>query len=224
MGGSRRQPACQLYLVLEVHAAAREHLAAILARLPVASVLFKPARGTALTVAAAKSLVDLTQGNNVAALLLDDVTLARTLRADGVHLSAASDVLQRYREARELLGGRAIVGADAGGSRHVAMELGEAGADYVAFSETRSAQPPPSDDDIGPDLVGPFDRIDLVDWWSTVFEVPCVAFDVEDAQAAAELMAAGADFVAVAAPAAKPAAAVVEWLSGVAHSLERADA
>ena len=115
---SRAPTACQLYLVLEVHAAAREHLAAILARLPVASVLFKPARGTALTAAAVKPLVDLTQSNNVAALLLDDVALARTLRADGVHLSAGPDVLQRYREAREILGGRAIVGADAGGSRH----------------------------------------------------------------------------------------------------------
>lgn len=224
MGASRTQATCQLYLVLEVQEATREHLAAILARLPVASVVFKPARGGGLAAATVKPLVDLAQGEHVAALLLDDVALARTLRADGVHLSAGDDVVQRAQDAREVLGGRAIVGADAGGSRHSAMELGEAGADYVAFGSAKLEAPPTENDQAGADVAGPFDRLGLVEWWSAVFEVPCVAFDVEDAGAASDLAYAGADFVAVAAPTGQPAAAVIDWLADISRVLERADA
>jgi thiamine-phosphate pyrophosphorylase len=44
-------------------------------------------------------------------------------------------------------------------------------------------------------------RAELIEWWAPIFEVPCVAFDVESGEEAAELAAAGADFVAVALPA-----------------------
>lgn len=225
MGGSQASPNCQLYLVMEVQVATRDHLAAVLARVPVASVLFIPAGGGKLTASTTKPLVDLAQSKNVAALLLDDVALARTLRADGVHLSAGDDVLQRYDSAREMLGSRANIGVDCGGSRHTAMELGEAGADYVAFGRDVPSVPPPLDDETTvADLTGPFDQLGLIDWWSAVVEVPCVAFGVEDAPTAARLAAAGADFVAVTAPAGKPAAAMLEWLTDVAQTLERADA
>lgn len=229
MAGHPARRDCQLYLILEVHAATRDHLAAILARADIASVLFRPARGAALTAHAVKPLVELAQGKDAAALLLDDITLARTLRADGVHLSPTSDVMARYDEARSVLGTRANIGADAGGSRHVAMELGEAGCDYVAFSDDVSLRGPighadAGDDEIPKDLLGPLSKAELVAWWGEVFEVPCVAFDVADTTAALIMAKAGADFVAMNSPVATSPAAVAAWVTSIRQDLERADA
>ena len=219
----RQTPPCQLYLVIEVHQGARDLLTAVLARMPVASVLFQPTSGAKLSAAAVKPLIDLAQSKNVAALLLDDIALARSLRADGVHLSAGEDVVSRYHEAREVLGSRAIVGADAGGSRHVGMELGEAGADYVAFGAVPPLASIETDDTIEADLAGPFDQLGLVAWWSAVFEVPCVASGVDTAAAAAEFAAAGADFIAVKIRAAEPLAAALDALQSIVRGVEHAD-
>jgi thiamine-phosphate pyrophosphorylase len=126
----------------------------------------------------------------VAAVLVDQVALAKRTGADGVHLSSGDDVLERMAAARKALGDRVIVGAACGGSRHLAMEIGEAGADYVAFDAVD--EPPPAtdtdleqDDDVEPPMM----RADLVAWWSQTFEVPCLVLDIaiddDDALAAA---------------------------------------
>ena len=39
-------------------------------------------------------------------------------------------------------------------------------------------------------------RLELVSWWSNIFEVPCIAF-AENLEAAEAIAAAGADFIAV---------------------------
>jgi thiamine-phosphate pyrophosphorylase len=63
------------------------------------------------------------------------------------------------------------------------MQLAELGADYVAF---------------GPDST--IDEIDqhaeLISWWSEIFVVPCIAWNVDNAEQAAKLATLGADFVA----------------------------
>jgi thiamine-phosphate pyrophosphorylase len=201
-------------------------------------VLFRPTPGGALTAQALKPLIELAQSKGAAALVLNDLALARTLRADGVHLSASADVMARYDDARSTLGARAIVGADAGGSRHVALELGEAGAEYVAFSRDTSlvATEPPSEDgdtagvetDAVEDVIGPLSQQDLIAWWSEVLEVPCVAFDVTDADGAHDMAAAGADFVAVTCPVATSPTAVAAWYAdidrAVANAVESVDA
>ena len=69
----------------------------------------------------------------MAALIADDAQLARTLRADGVHLGITKEPAGAYAEARSILGPRGIVGVDPGISRHDAMTLAEDGADYLAF-------------------------------------------------------------------------------------------
>jgi thiamine-phosphate pyrophosphorylase len=68
------------------------------------------------------------------------------------------------------------------------MEAGEAGADYVAFgafypttTKPSNYRPPPS----------------ILTWWSTVFEIPCVAIGGITADNAKPLVDAGADFLAV---------------------------
>lgn len=180
----------QIYLEIETSAAAGERLSAVLARLAIASVLIRPPRGVeAIDIDLARALIAAAQTANAAALIAGDARLARTLRADGVHLTTADRTA--FDEAREIVGGRAIVGAVAGPLRHDAMELGESGADYVAFAPATDA----GDDDQFEAL------IERVAWWAEIFEVPCVAFGATTPDEAAALAEAGADFVVVTVPA-----------------------
>jgi len=163
----------------------------LLSAADVAVLLIAPAADTNLKPALAKPLVELAQSKGIAALIVADAKLARTLRADGVHVPWSKGIAAHYAEAREVLGGRFIVGADAGRSRHDAMVLGETGADYVGFGI------PAHVDDRATATAR---RLELVAWWSEIFEVPCVAFDVETLEDAALLAQAGADFVALRMP------------------------
>src|SRR5262249_24477156 len=85
----------------------------------------------------AEPLIRAAQSHDVAALLSARATLAKALGADGVHLDLRSastgDAMRTYREARKVLAEDAIVGAFCPPERHLAMEVGEAGADYVGF-------------------------------------------------------------------------------------------
>ena len=170
-----------LTVVVEAGDAAHQRLEAVLGAVDAQSVLIRPAPGRQLDPATAKPLIAIAQKHGAAALVANDSRLARTLRADGVHLDWSQTCAEAYAAARDILGQGAIVGCDAGRSRHDAMELAEAGADYVGFSRRDDAE----------------GRLAHVDWWSEIFEVPVVAFDVGDEADAAELGAAGADFIGV---------------------------
>jgi len=178
----------RLYVVA-VAGAETGALAAVLEAARPATVLIAAKGDETLTAATARPLVELVQGKNIAALIEGDAQLARTLRADGVHLPWDKDIGARYREAREILGTRYIVGVDVGRSRHDAMVLAEEGADYIGFGIPAHVE----DRDTATAR-----RQELVTWWSEIFEVPCVAFDVEGAADAEALATAGVDFVAVA--------------------------
>jgi thiamine-phosphate pyrophosphorylase len=213
---------CQVYLEILTGPGAGERLTAVLAAHPVASVLIRPSVAQALVVGDARALVEIAQKRNVAAILADDPALARTLRADGVHLSAGADILARYSEARSIVGNGVIVGGAAGGSRHVAMELGEAGADYIAFGRDAIPVVAPVVDEDAPATDGDdgdaalevqFDQPEMIAWWGEIFEVPCVAFDVPDAATAVQLAGLGADFVTVMIDQAQPAAETLEQIA-----------
>src|SRR3546814_3673441 len=73
---------------------------------------------------------DVCSSDRVAFIVNDDMSLAKRLGADGVHLGQSDG---DPREARALLGPSAQIGVTCHDSRHLAMEAGEAGADYVAF-------------------------------------------------------------------------------------------
>lgn len=179
---------CQLYLVVEAGPGARERLEAALAAATITSVLVVPRPGQGLSAGEVKPLVDAAQAANAAALVFGDAKLARVLKADGVHLPPSANAMDAYHDARSIVGSGLIVGADCGGSRHLAMELGEAGADYVAFG-----RPPADEEDYET-------REDLLAWWSEIFEVPCVAFDISGVEEASAAIDAGADFVALMLP------------------------
>jgi thiamine-phosphate pyrophosphorylase len=189
-------------VVVETGAGAPARLAAALAAGAIASVVISVPEGT--SAADVQALIGPAQSAGAAALLRDDAPLARTLKADGVHLSVGN--AKTYGEVREIIGSRGIVGVDAGRSRHEAMAAGEGGAEYVAFGI--------------PDHVGDREkahrrRCELVAWWSEIFEVPVVAFDVSDPVEAGQLAAAGADFIALALPAREPPAASGELVRAV---------
>lgn len=179
-----------LYLIVEVDSPteACARLEAALAVVPCHAVLLMPTSAQHLDVARARVLVELAQGRSIAALIAYDARLARTLGADGVHLGPSGDTAARYQAARGIVGGRAIVGADAGTSRHDAMTLGEAGADYVAFGVDVTA----SDQQ-----VARAERHERCQWWSEIFEVPCVAFDASSLEEAVALAETGAEFLAI---------------------------
>ena len=176
------------YILAGSPESARAVLSAALEAAPIASLLIRPANDKTYDVETLRALIAIAQKKGVAALLLSDDALARELGADGVHVSWAPDVVQQFKSVRRTAGSAAIVGADAGRTRHDAMEIGEADADYVAFGIPAHVE----------DRSRAADRqIDLISWWSEVFEIPCVALDVADVEHARRLADAGADFVSV---------------------------
>lgn len=122
---------------------------------------------------------------DVAFIVNDSMGLAKRLGADGVHLGQKDGDVDM---ARALLGPAAQIGKTCHDSRHLAMEAGEAGADYVAFGAFYPTTTKPSDYRPDPSILN---------WWSTIFEIPCVAIGGITAQNAAPLVTAGADFIAV---------------------------
>lgn len=172
----------QLMLAIEARGGAEERLAAVLAAVPVAAVIVVPSNDRSLLAA----LVTEGQRQGVAMLIADDAPLARSVGADGVHLGYSETSRERFETARALLGGKAVIGCDAGRSRHEAMTLGELGADYVAFGVPAIVK----------DRETAFQRqLDLLEWWAEIFELPSAALDAETAEQAEAMAAAGADFV-----------------------------
>ena len=122
---------------------------------------------------------------DIAFIVNDSIAMAKRLGADGVHLGQSDG---DPREARSILGRNAQIGVTCHNSRHLAMEAGDAGADYVAFGAFY-----PTDTKV----VQNFAETEILDWWSTLFELPCVAIGGITPANAAPLVAAGADFIAV---------------------------
>ncbi len=170
-------------------------------------VLTPPSDATAVAPDRTRALVKQVQDLGIAVLFLDDAEKARETEADGVHLTARPDIEVAFGIARGIIGPRAIVGVEAGSSRHDAMTLGEAGADYVAFGPTSTGET--ADDE----------QIDFIAWWSDLFVVPCVAFGVETAEQAARASIAGADFIAVRPPAGLADDAIADWARSVVDAV-----
>lgn len=127
------------------------------------------------------------QSLNIAVLIEGSVELARDVEADGVHLDSSESSKSDFDAARSVLGNQAIVGMEIGASRHDAMMFAEQGADYIAFSNRIAG-----DGDKGSETM-----LDMISWWSELFEIPCVAFTVTDAVSVQECLRSGADFIAI---------------------------
>ena len=168
-------PNCRLFLVVPAGVApepARQMVEKALSAGDIASVLLSSGPEQLET---AKLLKPLSHAHDAALLLEGDAQGVPRAGADGLHIQASSHA---YAEARALLGKDAIIGADCQDSRHLAMTMGELGADYIAFSGLLPAK---SDS--------------IIRWWSGLFELPCVALDPADEENARVFMAEGADFI-----------------------------
>ena len=176
-------PPCRLYLALPATRSpmVERSLAEVIAVADVACVLLCQDAAEA-DPALDLRLRELTLARDVPFLVENEPARAERVGADGVHLPADATL---YGQAREHLGQRAIIGVGCNESRHEAMLLAELGTDYVAFGPTAAL----------PDRERE-ERAGLIAWWSEIFVVPCVAWNVETPEEAANLARLGADFVA----------------------------
>ncbi len=135
---------------------------------------------------AADTLRPICQQRGVAFIMNDRPDLAVKLDCDGVHVGQDD---MACAEARRIVGPDRQVGVTCKSSRHLAMEAAEAGADYVAFgaffpSTTKNITTPAD--------------LDILRWWSGLFEFPCVAIGGITPENCRPVVEAGADFLAVA--------------------------
>ncbi len=111
------------------------------------------------------------------AVFLQDVEprIVSRLRADGLHLSNMEHVIV---DLRLSLPRDAMVGINAGTSRHTAMEAAEQGADYVAFNQKSQTVGEP-----------------LIKWWNDIAEIPAVPFDAVTPADLAIMLPHNPDFI-----------------------------
>ncbi|WP_370188572.1 thiamine phosphate synthase [Qipengyuania sp.] len=135
--------------------------------------------------ALAEPLQAICAARDVAFIVNDDIALAKRLGADGVHLGQGDGDPQ---EAREELGREAQIGVTCHASRHLALEAGEAGADYVAFGAFFPSTTKDTEHRA---------ELDLLEWWTEMVELPSVAIGGITPENCRPLVEAGADFLAV---------------------------
>ena len=183
-----RRPSCQLYLIspLDVGGDFPQRLDRALDAGPVAAFQFR-VKGVDQHEAArlAEPLQAICAARDVAFIVNDSIALAKRLGADGVHLGQGDGTVG---EARAALGREAQIGVTCHASRHLAMEAGEAGADYVAFGSFFPSSTKASEHRPEPELLA---------WWQALFEIPCVAIGGITPENCGPLVTAGADFLAV---------------------------
>ncbi len=183
------RPACQLYIVsppaIEI-AKFSDSLKAAFDGGPVAAFQLRLKNvPDAVILAACDALMPICNAADVAFLLNDRADLAKLAGADGVHLGQSDGSIA---DARALLGKDAQIGRTCHDSRHLAMEAGEQGADYVAFGAFYETTTKPSHYRPEPPILT---------WWTTISQLPCVAIGGITPANAAPIVAAGADFIAV---------------------------
>jgi thiamine-phosphate pyrophosphorylase len=133
----------------------------------------------------ASALNNLCQSYNVAFIINDDVELALSTGAAGVHLGQSDGELK---DARDRLGNDAIIGITCHDSLPLAEKAEQQGADYVAFgaffpSKTKpNAKPAP---------------LELMQLAKQKLTLPVVAIGGISVDNASKIIAAGADMVAV---------------------------
>lgn len=131
------------------------------------------------------ALRPVTQSRGVAFLLNDRADLVRATGCDGAHVGQED---MPARQARMLMGPEATLGVTCKGSRDLAMQAGEDGADYVAFGAFFPS---------GTKDVTRFIDPEILQWWSELMELPCCAIGGITPGNCAPLVRAGADFLAV---------------------------
>jgi thiamine-phosphate pyrophosphorylase len=160
-----------------------------------------PAPGDAAGEALFARLRQVAHAHGTAVILDGDPALAARAGCDGAHL-AGGDVAA----ARKALGDLQL-GVWCGGSRDLAMEAGQDGADYVSFGPFFVEHGAVADQEAPAEQAGEpdehvFEEVqgagpELVRWWVELMELPAVAEGGVTLENCSALVAAGVDFLAV---------------------------
>ena len=142
-----------------------------------------------MTLYAAKILKRICHAHEVAFILNDNALLALEANADGVHLGQEDGSIAA---ARELLGPDKVIGVSCHASRHLAMEAGEQSADYVAFGAFHATTSKTAE---ALEKYGT-PQTEILEWWSSLTTLPCVAIGGMTPQNCRPMVKAGADFIA----------------------------
>ena len=126
-----------------------------------------------------------TQGRDVAFLLNDRADLVIGTGSDGVHVGQDD---MPARQARKLIGPDLTLGVTCKGSRDLAMQAGEDGADYVAFGAFFPSTTKDVTNQVDPEILA---------WWSELMELPSCAIGGITPENCGPLVRAGTDFLAV---------------------------
>ena len=134
---------------------------------------------------AIEALCPVTQSRGVAFLLNDRADLVAPFGCDGVHVGQEDTPAS---QARVLIGPDRTLGVTCKGSRDLAMQAGDDGADYVAFGAFYPSTTKDVKNFLDPDILA---------WWSEMMELPSCAIGGITAENCAPLVKAGTDFLAV---------------------------
>jgi len=183
-------PNCQIYLItppsLPDLPEFLDSLDQALTAAPIAclQIRLKNIEDSAL-IQTANAIIPICQTHHVAVILNDRPDLVKEIGADGVHIGQQD---MDYFSSRELLGEDAIIGVTCHNSKELAFEAASAGASYVAFGvffDTSTKTPKFRAE------------TEILTWWDTAIETPCVAIGGINTGNAAQVIQAGADFIAV---------------------------
>ena len=156
------------------------------------------------------TLRPVTQSRGVAFLLNNNPGLAIDTGCDGVHIEQGDVSCQ---QARAAFGQDGIVGVSCQGSRHLAIEAAESGADYVSFGPFYGISTNENEGLADPDIVA---------LWDEATTVPSVAVGGITVENCPNLVRAGADFIAVSSAVwddpRGPAAAVEDFNTAITQS------
>ena len=136
-------------------------------------------------IALAKVYLEICKSYDVPLLINDRVDLAKKIGSDGVHLGQSDGSVK---QARQFLGKKSIIGVTCHDSRDLAVSAAKEGANYVAFGSIYNSQTKT------PKI---FCNIEVLEWWSSISEVPCVAIGGIDQFNCRPLVKANVDFIAV---------------------------
>jgi thiamine-phosphate pyrophosphorylase len=125
------------------------------------------------------------QSRDVAFLLNDRADMVRESGSDGAHVGQDD---MPATQARKLIGPDLTLGVTCKGSRDLAMQAGEDGADYVAFGAFY-----PSTTKVVTGMLDP----EILHWWSEMMELPSCAIGGITPENCGPLVRAGTDFLAV---------------------------
>ena len=136
-------------------------------------------------ITACKKLIPICHKNKTIFILNDNVDIAKKVNADGVHLG---DEDLGISQARKILGNDKIIGASCYGSKDLAYNAGNAGANYVAFGqfyETKTKKPKGKP------------NLDILEFWRDFTTIPSVAIGGIKVENCEPIVRAGADFISV---------------------------